>query len=365
MYLILHGFSRRNSGDGLLVDLTLEALEAAGVERDQCHLLALDPDSFADLDHVHCAPGEPAAQMSWRLAKAAGELASDFLFGSDVEMLARKARGMIAVGGGYLVTDSLTRQAGVLLNHMVQMRVASRAQVPTIYLPQSVGPLHGPVGAMTRNLIAGIDRFYLRDDISMRELPGPNFRRCPDLAVMKLARELPRSVDAEGTASSTILVGRALPDDGDYVQRLETLSAKVDQPIWAVQADMTGPRSDRSFYREQGWTDGGSLSQVIEQNPSSVVVSVRLHGAIASLIAGRPAIHLSYERKGWGAYEDLGISEFVHDARCFDPDLVAAQTRELQISPGRFWDAIAAAVPRLKSHYDDMVADLRARLITA
>jgi polysaccharide pyruvyl transferase WcaK-like protein len=365
MYLILHGFSRRNSGDGLLVNLTLEALEAAGVDRSQCHLLALDPESFADLEHVHRAPGEPTAQMSWRLVKAAGELADDLLGGSDVEMLAQEAKGMIAVGGGYLVTDSLTRQAGVLLNHMVQMRVAARAQVPTIYLPQSVGPLHGPVGMMTRRVIAGIDRFYLRDDISMRELPGPNFRRCPDLAVMKLARSLPRYVDAVAQAAPTILVGRALPDDGDYVQRLRQLSATVDDPIWAVQADVAGPRSDRTFYQQHGWTDGGSLSEVVAQHPSSVVVSVRLHGAIASLIAGRPAIHLSYERKGWGAYEDLGIAEFVHDARNFDPDLVAAQVRELQSSPRRFWDAIAAAVPRLQSHYEDMVADLRARLITA
>lgn len=365
MYLILHGFSRRNSGDGLLVDLTLEALDAAGIDRNECHLLALDPESFADLEHVHRAPGEPTAQMSWRLIKAAGELAADFLGGSELELLAQQAKGMIAVGGGYLVTDSATRQAGVLLNHMVQMRVAARAQVPTIYLPQSVGPLHGPVGAMTQRVIKDIDRFYLRDDVSMRELPGPNFRRCPDLAVMKLARELPRNIDAIGQAAPTILVGRALPNDGDYVVRLQQLATKVADPIWAVQADVAGPRSDRTFYQGHGWADGGSLSQVIAQHPALVVVSVRLHGAIASLIAGCPAIHLSYERKGWGAYEDLGIAEFVHDARNFDPDLVAAQVRELQNSPRRFWDAISAAVPRLQSHYDDMVADLRARLITS
>ena len=55
MYLILHGFSRRNAGDGLLVDLTLEPLEAAGIARDDCALLALDPESFGDLARVHRA----------------------------------------------------------------------------------------------------------------------------------------------------------------------------------------------------------------------------------------------------------------------------------------------------------------------
>ncbi len=364
MYLILHGFSRRNSGDGLLVDLTLEALEAAGIDRGRCHLLALDPESFADLEYVHRAPGEPTARPSARLAMAAAELAADYVSLGDVSRLAREAKGMIAVGGGYLVTDSITRQAGVLLNHMVQMRVAARAKVPTIYLPQSVGPLQGPVGAMTKRVISGVDRFYLRDDISMRELPGPNFRRCPDLAVLKLARELPTAIDASPQSGPTILVGRALPDDGDYVDRLRRLAALVRDPIWAVQADVEGPRSDRSFYRQHGWVDSGSLHDVTAQNPGSVVISVRLHGAIASLIAGRPAIHLSYERKGWGAYEDLGIAEYVHDARHFDPERVAAQTLELQKSPQRFWTAVAAAAPRLRSHYDAMVADLRERLVS-
>lgn len=363
MYLILHGFSRRNSGDGLLVDLTLEAMEAAGIERGQCHLLALDPESFGDLDHVHRAPGEPTAQLSTRLLAAAAQLSADLVSRSQVQQLAREAKGMVAVGGGYLVTDSLTRQAGVLLNHMVQMRVAARAKVPTIYLPQSVGPLQGPVGAMTKRVIRGVDRFYLRDDTSMRELPGPNFRRCPDLAVLKLARALPAVTSSSPQQGPVILVGRELPNEGDYVGRLRQLSTKVTDPIWAVQADIEGPRSDRSFYHQHGWSDEGSLSQVIAKQPASVVISVRLHGAIASLIAGRPAIHLSYERKGWGAYEDLGIAEFVHDARSFDPDLVAAQARELQHSPARFWTAVSEAAPKLKAHYDAMVADLRERLV--
>ena len=77
MYLILHGFSRRNAGDGLLVDLTLEALAEAGIERQDCALLALDPGSFADLAHVYRAPGEPTARPSLRLGLAGLELLAD------------------------------------------------------------------------------------------------------------------------------------------------------------------------------------------------------------------------------------------------------------------------------------------------
>ena len=103
MYLILHAFSRRNSGDGLLVDLTMEALEAAGVSRQNCALLALDPDSFPEIEAAYRAPGEPAARMSPRLAMAGVELACDLLSAGrlgSVAKLAAKADGMIAVGGG-------------------------------------------------------------------------------------------------------------------------------------------------------------------------------------------------------------------------------------------------------------------------
>ena len=93
-----------------------------------------------------------------------------------------------------------------------------------------------------------------------------------------------------------------------------------------------------------------------------VIVSVRLHGALAALIAGCPAIHLAYERKGWGAYEDLGITSYVHDARTFDPSLVIAQTQELHEDPEPFWARVKAAAPALRNQYEELVADLRSRL---
>jgi len=89
---------------------------------------------------------------------------------------------------------------------------------------------------------------------------------------------------------------------------------------------------------------------------------VRLHGAIAALLAGRPAIHLAYERKGWGAYQDLGLDEFVHDARTFDPAAVAAQTRALAADPAPFRARIEAAKVRLAGAWQEMVGDMASRL---
>lgn len=356
MYLILHAFSRRNEGDGLLVDLTFEALEAAGIRRKDCTVLALDPDSFGDLDHVVRTPGEPRSILSPKLLGAAWELSASLFGLGQVAALARQARGLIAVGGGYLVADSPVRQAGVMLNHFAQLRAASGSRAPTIYLPQSIGPLDAPVGGMVRHQLQQLDRLYVRDDQTMRELDGPNVRRCADLAVMKLARSfVVRPATDQGPS---VIIARDLPKPGDYTNRLLELRALMPAARWAVQADVQGPRSDRAFYRQLGIEDVGSFSSVLGATPPSVAISVRLHGAIAALLAGVPAIHLAYERKGWGAYEDLGLDEFVHDVRNFDPELVARQAHMLSADPARMWDLLESSREKLNREYDALVADL-------
>lgn len=358
---LLHGFSRANSGDGLLVDLTLEALAEAGVTANECTLLALDPESFADLPHVIRAPGEPTARPSLKLARAGAEVIASLAGGGRVKAALAGVDALVAVGGGYLVTDSLTRQGGVIANHLAQLRAAARHSAPTIYLPQSIGPLSGPAGHWTRQALARMDRVWLRDDESMAELALPNVRRCADLAVMKLARSL-TSIVPHQPGGATVLVGRDLPRRGDYMDRLRALQRHLPGSSWAVQADVAGPRSDRSFYQREGLAaDTGTLAQSLA-GPGGPVVSVRLHGAIAALLAGRPTVHLAYERKGWGAYQDLGLGDYVHDARRFDPALVAAQTQALAQDPAPFWQRIAAAAPALAQQWDAMVADLAARI---
>jgi polysaccharide pyruvyl transferase WcaK-like protein len=358
MYLILHAFSRRNAGDGLLVDLTLEALQAAGVNKEDCVVLALDPESFSDLDHVERAPGEPRAVPSFRLLESVGELTASLTGKGRVASLVSEANGLIAVGGGYLVADSAVRQAGVLLNHYAQLRAAARSKAPSVYLPQSIGPLHGPVGRMVRRELRGLDRLYVRDDQTLSELEGPNVRRCADLAVMKLARSLPEG-GAHGNVGPAVIVARDLPNSGTYERRLQQLQSAMQHPRWAVQADIQGPRSDRAFYNRLGIEDSGSLSSVLRGSKPSAIVSVRLHGAIAALLAGVPAIHLAYERKGWGAYEDLGLNKYVHDARTFDPALVARQVEELSMDPAPVWTLLHASREELNAQYDALVGDLR------
>jgi hypothetical protein len=256
------------------------------------------------------------------------------------------------------------RSGGVLLNHLTQILAAGRARTPSIYLPQSVGPLKGPVGELTRRALASIDVLYVRDDETLRELGSiTEVRRCPDLAVLRLA-ELLGSIrmPTGGQQGPTILVPRELPRAPGYHGKLLGLGAAVSSPLWAVQADVEGPRSDRRFLGVLGARDAGDLTTLLKRHVSGVVVSVRLHGAIAALLAGWPAIHLSYERKGQGAYEDLGIAEYVHDARNFDVEKIREQVDALHRDPAPLFARIRARQQTLLDAYRTLVDDVAARL---
>lgn len=377
MIVILHAFSRKNAGDGLLVDLTLRVLEQAGVPGPY-RVLALDPSSFPELTDVRRVPGEPRARPSPALVGATLEVlrsaGSEVVPGPHgvVERLLKDARGIIAVGGGYLVADSVVRQGGVLLNHLAQILAAGRSKAPSIYLPQSIGPLQGPIGALTRAALSRVDVLYARDDETFAELRGlTEVRRCPDLAVLRLAEELERITRPTGHPAAanrgpTLLVPRELPHAPGYHDRLRALGRAVTPltstpPVWTVQADVDGPRSDRRFLQTLGVSDGGNLGDRLRSDHPGVVVSVRLHGAIASLLAGWPAIHLSYERKGWGAYQDLGLDEWVHDARSFDVEKVRDQAAALHADPSPLFDRIEARLPALLESHRALIADVAAR----
>ena len=365
MISVVHAFSRRNSGDSLLVDLTLQRLKGAGIAQADLQVLALDPHSFDDLDRVVEVPGEPWGRPSIAAGKATGHLLASSLslatgmrlrLGTVARTLAT-SDGIVAVGGGYLRTPGVVPSLGVALNHAAQLGVASRGTAPSIYLPQSIGPLRGPIGATVMRRLSGITAIHVRDDRSAAELHHlDNVRRTPDLAVLELAEQYP--VPLKTVGAPPILVARALPHAAGYHDRLRTLARALPGHQWAVQADGLGGRSDEAFYQRLGATSSGSLRQALADDPA-VIVSVRLHGALESLIAGRPAVHLSYERKGWGAYEDLGLGDFVHSARHFDPTEVAAQVSRIQADPGAFWEPLQRRLPHLAERSAALTEQLR------
>jgi polysaccharide pyruvyl transferase WcaK-like protein len=158
-------------------------------------------------------------------------------------------------------------------------------------------------------------------------------------------------------SQSPILVARALPKAGDYDQLLLNLQRRTGAR-GAVQAAGAINKSDETYYRSMGIDAAGGLADVLAKNPAPVI-SVRLHGAVQAILAGLPAIHLAYERKSWGAYEDLGLMQWLHDARRFDPELVAAQAAELQADPMPYWAALRERLPALELASERLDGSLR------
>ncbi|WP_175965432.1 hypothetical protein [Burkholderia sp. BCC0322] len=63
------------------------------------------------------------------------------------------------------------------------------------------------------------------------------------------------------------------------------------------------------------------------------VVSGRLHGALESVLQGRPAYHVSYARKGFGTYANQHLDDSVVNGAAFDPDLVAKKSSPTDRQP--------------------------------
>lgn len=67
-------------------------------------------------------------------------------------------------------------------------------------------------------------------------------------------------------------------------------------------------------------------------SPRRVIIAVRLHAALMAIRRGHYVIHLAYERKGYGAFADLGLEPFVHNVYNFDVAKVLQQCHDLRTS---------------------------------
>ncbi len=354
MILVLHAYSDVNQGDRLLVELTVARLRRLGVPEDEIAIVALDPGSFEGLGSVvgFGTSGRaaslslvPVALPSLGLAMRAKSAGRIHL--GPHRALFEQADGFVAVGGGYLRAGSFVEQIGVAVNHLPQLMAAVASEAPAVYLPQSIGPLQGLSGKLLRRELAGLDALWLRDDTSVAELGLTNARYCPDLAVLEVA-EAPIS-PVEPT-DDVLMIAREL-DAGRprYRHLLMQLADRIDpSPKWAVQTEGVAEKSDAVFYQSLGVEPAGDTSSLLASVRPAVTVSVRLHGAIMSVAAGHPTIHLSYQRKGWSAMRDLGLSEYVHDPGVFVPAVVAAQVEEIRSDPGQYWSLVEAASCRLR-----------------
>ncbi len=361
MIALVHAFSAHNRGDALLVDLAIKWLGETGVAREDVVVVALDPESFQSLNSVS-APGDASNLVSWKVLSSLGSYSlgsvSD-LSPRGIEVI-RGADAVIGVGGGYLATDGLIPSTGVLVNHLAQLRAAAESPAPTTYLPQTIGPLIGPIGRSVRRMLSEIDCVFVRDDESLVDAGwSGNVQRVADMALLDFARRARALPVVDSGQGSPVLVGRTLGRSQRYNREMRRLGVVLHDAVWATQANIAGRKDDERFYKRIGVASHGSLSSVLLDAPKGVVVSVRLHGALEAIRSGWPAIHLAYGRKGTAAFRDLNLGDYVHSAHEFDADQIAAQVQEIRANPAAYFDLIHNALPSLTQQAGLVVEALR------
>ncbi|SAL70439.1 Polysaccharide pyruvyl transferase [Caballeronia cordobensis] len=376
--VMLHAYSRRNSGDGLLVDLCTALLREAFGPQIRVAVVAADPASFPEYDDVLPAPViasrglarvEAAASTACRLATSSLDTLRQRLAQADL---------IVGVGGGYLRARDGFEMLKLELGHLVQVDAARAARKPTVYLPQSIGPamactsgLSSLAGRRLREALSSFDAVCVRDDRSQEFLRGnANVCRMPDMAVLEFARArdavLARAASRRHDVAHVALVLREAPSwsreqcerYAHSTRELITLLQGQCRLSFAVQSTGRG-NDDAAYYRRMGL--GGelpSLRHLLQHDTPDAVVSVRLHGALETLLHGVPAFHLSYERKGFGAFGDLDIPGWVANAADFDAEAVVRHLFSPQALPA-FWDATEGALSRIATQRASLIEVLR------
>ncbi|KVL35503.1 polysaccharide pyruvyl transferase [Burkholderia territorii] len=373
---LLHAYSARNSGDGLLVDLSVALLRDAFGPDTHVSVVAADPATFPGHPDVQPAPVLAASGARRLLAAAMAALPVAINPAlADLRALLRRVDLIVGVGGGYLRARNGVEALKLEAGHLVQMRAARAARKPAVYLPQSIGPaaenplLSGHLTALLREF----DAVFVRDDRSAALLAEhANTRRAPDLAVLEFAhrasgvRDLARCAPA--TPAHVALVLRRPPawSDAQCARYHASTAALIERlrascrVTFAVQSAGRG-NDDAAYYRERGFDGTRTLKNVLADDTPDAVVSVRLHGALEAILHGVPAYHLSYERKGFGAYADLGVGRWVANAADFD----AGSVCDTLFGPdalSRFWIQAEVGLERLGRAREQIVAALRGAL---
>ncbi|MGW2419048.1 polysaccharide pyruvyl transferase family protein [Streptomyces sp. NPDC001709] len=322
--LVIHARSNARSGGELLVAESVGLLRRLGVPEDAIHVVAAGPRS------------------------------------GSVRRLIAGADAVVAVGGGYLRARTWREGLVTVLAHGRHLRAAAHGDATVLYLPQSVGPLGGPAGALLRRWLRRLPQVAVRDDRSVDDVPQA--MRVPDLGLQHLARQAPSVRRGDG---SVTLVAHRLPTPGQYAYRLRAFAE--DMRASGIRLRTSLPSGTDATGDEHGFASRIGLEEpsrtldarLASAAGPSLVVSTVLRDCVHALSAGVPTIHLSDEPAGPAAFSDLGLTEFVHPARSFSPEVLAIQCRRILRGPDGYWDRLSAALPLLAERataYEEHVA---------
>ncbi|CAN5448099.1 hypothetical protein BH10ACT2_BH10ACT2_20940 [soil metagenome] len=356
---ITNGYSALNPGDGWLVVLAHQSMVQAG------QLIGVTVASVAELvdcnGWIHeegltvrplCGTRHRAIMVMTNL----GRLAFLRLYRERSDGESQLA---VAVGGGYLRSDTMREALIVNLLHLPQLAYNN----VSLLMPQSIGPLRLFPAFVVRRVLQG-RTIHVRDDTSLRQLEelGISAIRTPDLAVMEIARNPPK---ARVTGVGVVLAPRAVRG-ASVIVGIRELMSRISQVEFGYQSEIGTSNKDKQFQYDSFHAVGTRpLSEIYfsDSAPAPILVAGRLHAALRAISMGFPAIHLGYERKSYGAYSDLGLSEYVIDIRQQSwPKHALEAIEKLQASPAKFWLQLSEALPAIDAQRIDFIERLASHL---
>ena len=347
----LHAYRVANRGDGWLVDLTRQLVEEATGHRPTIY--ALDPTGMPDpAVQVLGPPTRIRALFSAALASAGARTPARLVAG-----LPRPAQLdlVVGVGGAYLRANDRRHEMVFRAHHLPQLQLAGALGVRAIYLPVSIGPLPPRLLRLVQRLLSNVGTVCVRDDRSAALISDhPRVVRLPDIAACAIGASgvVERELDP-GAATVAI---RELPGSSVGTRLCSELRKAGIAVEMAIQSDAGHTNDDRAFYERQGIQDAAPLAEILEREPApGVAIAGRLHAALACIAAGIPAIHLGYERKSWGAYDDLGLGRWLFHAWSSDPREVSSAACDLLQDPTEYWQALDANRSQLAAGWSELV----------
>lgn len=332
-FLLTNAYSTKNAGDGLLVKLASDLINESGNELGS--IFALDSASFNS--------GYPPCIV---------ENGSKVNTLKNISRLPRyiaesNVTGVLSVGGGYLRFGNRTEALKAKLLHLNQLDKIVESKVPFALLPQSIGP----VSYFKKDLMKVLSHaswIALRDNRSMDEMSKlNNLVRIPDLAALEISGAQINQNQSLGRRLGLII--RDIPNRPNWEEITKQLIGIPKSEV-LIQSEVGRSNSDRRYISK--FLDGNKLrtsSQSIDSGEIDVMLSVRLHGSLMAILSGVPSIHIAYERKSFGVYEDLGISRFCINPNSFNLQIISMMIEELSSFQGRkdFFGSIMERQPKL------------------
>jgi polysaccharide pyruvyl transferase WcaK-like protein len=341
--LIAHGYSAKNSGDGLLVHESIDLIQEAFGKEVKLTVLASYPESFSQLglDVIGTKPTARGYRKQY------------------LRLLRSKFRGfdlVVGVGGGYLRAGNCIELLKTSLVMGPQLIQVARSKTPSVYLPQSIGPARLGSRRFLSALLRRVGTVWVRDDRSVKEFADAGVSRAPDLAILGMNRaSLP-------FVKNDPIVLSVRSHRGNVPPAVYLLRAKLGVVDSFIQSTVGGNDDTRAVESLLSRKVLDQASLMLRPSSAKVVVAMRLHAALMALRAGHYVIHLSYERKGFGAFSDLGLSDYVFNVHDFNPDEVSRLAKSLKEDKAmrtKYDAAVALACDRANSSRAEIVSSLQ------